>query len=80
MSISQIFDKGNSVLFTDLEALILKLGFVIPEEWIVMRAPRKNDTYVMDMSVIDSSMESTCLLSRASESDSLLWFGTGSSS
>ena len=32
MSVSQICDKGNSVLFTDLEALILKPGFVIPEE------------------------------------------------
>ena len=46
MSVSQICDKGNLVLFTDLEALILKPGFVIPEEWIVMRAPRKNETYV----------------------------------
>ena len=61
------------MLFTDLEALHLKLRFVISNEWIVMRTPRKNDTYVMDMSVSDPSMESTCLLSRASESDSLLW-------
>ena len=38
-----------------------------------MRAPRNNDTYVMDMSVSNPSMESTCLFSRASESDSLLW-------
>ena len=47
MSVSQICDKGHTVLFTDTEALVLKLGFVIPEEWIVMRAPRMNDTYVM---------------------------------
>ena len=67
MSVSQICDKENSVMFTDLEALILKPGIVIPDEWLVMRAPRKNDTYVMDMSVSDPSMESTCLLSRASE-------------
>ena len=73
MSVSQIFDKGNSVLFTTLEALILKPGFVIPEEWIVMRAARKNDTYVIVMSVSDPSMKSTCLLSRDSELDSLLW-------
>ena len=73
MSVSQICDKENSVLFTDLEALILKPGLMIPDEWIVMRAARKNDTYVMDMSVHDPSMEPTCLLSRASKSDSLLW-------
>ena len=38
-----------------------------------MRAPRGNDTYVMDMSNVDSSKESTCLLSKASESESQLW-------
>ena len=61
MSVSQICDKGHSVHFTDTEALVLKPGFVIPDEWIMMRAPRKNDIYVMDMSVAESSMESTCL-------------------
>ena len=73
MSVSQICDKGNSVHFTDKEALVLKPGFVVPEEWILMRAPRKNDIYIMDMSVTESSMDSTCLLSKASASDSLLW-------
>ena len=38
-----------------------------------MRAPRKNDTYVIDMGIDEPSMESTCLLSKALESDSLLW-------
>ena len=70
MSVSQICDKGHTVLFTDIEALVLKPGFVIPEEWIVMRAPRRNDTYVMDMSTAESSKESTCLLPKASESES----------
>ena len=32
MSVSQICDKGNSMMFSDLEALILKPGFVIPDE------------------------------------------------
>ena len=54
MSVSQICDKGQTVLFTDTEASVLKPGFVIPEEWIVMRAPRRNDTYVMDMSTTES--------------------------
>ena len=73
MSVSQICDKKHSVHFTDSKALVLKPGFKIPEEWIMMRAPRKNDTYVMDMSIVEPSMESTCLLSKDSESDSLLW-------
>ncbi|XP_035830760.1 uncharacterized protein LOC118480158 [Helianthus annuus] len=51
LSISQICDRMYSTHFTDKECLILKLGFVIPEEWIIMRAPRVNDLYVLDMSV-----------------------------
>ena len=43
MSVSQICDKGNPVAFNEKEALVLKPGFVIPEEWILLRAPRKND-------------------------------------
>ena len=31
MSVSQICDKGHTVLFTDTEALVLKPSFVIPE-------------------------------------------------
>ena len=73
MSVSQICDKGNTVHFTDKEAVILKPGFEIPDDWIIMRAPRKRDTYVMDMSVEDPEVEATCLLSKASESDSVLW-------
>jgi len=73
MSVSQICDKENSVHFTKDEALVLKPGFVAPDEWIVMRAPRTKDLYLMDMSVADPAMEATCLLSKASESDSILW-------
>ena len=74
MSVSQIYDKGHSVHFTKFEALVLKAGVKIPEEWIIMRAPRRNDTYIMDMSVqYDAKEEPTCLLSKASETDSMLW-------
>ena len=73
MSVSQICDKGNPVAFNEKEALVLKPGFVIPEEWILLRAPRKNDIYIIDLSVKDDKMKPTCLLSKASEKDSLLW-------
>ena len=39
MSVSQICDKGNPVAFVEKEELILKPGFVILEEWILLRAP-----------------------------------------
>ena len=72
MSVSQICDKGNFVLFTDKAALILKPGFVIPDSWVLVTAPRKKDIYGLTLGVSDANKE-VCLLSKASESDSLLW-------
>ncbi|KAI3742551.1 hypothetical protein L1987_60236 [Smallanthus sonchifolius] len=74
LSVSQVCDKKFSFHFNDTECYILKPGFVIPNEWILMKAPRRNDTYILDMSVA-TTMDSipTCLLSKASESDSILW-------
>ncbi|KAI3820081.1 hypothetical protein L1987_13937 [Smallanthus sonchifolius] len=51
LSVSQICDKEYSVMFDMNECLILKPGFEVPEDWILMRAPRTNDTYQIDMSV-----------------------------
>ena len=60
--------------FTDKECLILKPGFVIPEEWIIMRAPRVNDLYVLDMSVATTTTgQAHCFVSRATEKESRLW-------
>ncbi|XP_076915950.1 uncharacterized protein LOC143575456 [Bidens hawaiensis] len=74
LSISQICDKQFSTHFTDRECLIFKPGFKIPEEWIIMRAPRVNDLYVMNMSTASTSSGSAqCFISRASEQESVLW-------
>ncbi|KAI3805358.1 hypothetical protein L1987_27669 [Smallanthus sonchifolius] len=74
LSVSQVYDKKFSFYFNDAECYILKPGFVIPDEWILMKAPRRNDTYVLDMSVATTTDSiPTCLLSKASESDSILW-------
>ncbi|KAI3825408.1 hypothetical protein L1987_06891 [Smallanthus sonchifolius] len=74
LSVSQVCDKKFSFHFNDSECYILKPGFVIPDEWILMKAPRRNDTYVLDMSVATTTDSiPTCLLSKASESDSILW-------
>ena len=40
LSISQISDKGYTVVFNNQECMILKPGYVVPSEWILMRAPR----------------------------------------
>ncbi|KAI3754763.1 hypothetical protein L1987_54553 [Smallanthus sonchifolius] len=74
LSVSQVCDKKFSFHFNDAECYILEPGFVIPDEWILMKAPRRNDTYVLDMSVATTTDSiPTCLLSKASESDSILW-------
>ncbi|KAI3814337.1 hypothetical protein L1987_19089 [Smallanthus sonchifolius] len=74
LSVSQVCDKKFPFHFNDAECYILKSGFVIPDEWILMKAPRRNDTYVLDISVTTPTDSiPTCLLSKASESYSILW-------
>ncbi|KAI3814158.1 hypothetical protein L1987_18905 [Smallanthus sonchifolius] len=74
LSVSQVCDKDFSLHFNQSEWLVLKPGFDIPEDWILMRAPRKNDTYMLDMrTAMTTSSIPTCLLSKASESESTLW-------
>jgi len=52
----------------------LKPGFVVPEEWVVLKAPRHNDTYRLDMtSVSSSSPVMTCLLAKSAVNAAKLW-------
>ncbi|GJS06060.1 hypothetical protein Tco_0362856 [Tanacetum coccineum] len=49
-SVSQMCDKKNSVLFTDTECLILSPSFkLLDESQVVLRAPRKEDVYSLDL-------------------------------
>ncbi|XP_035838906.1 uncharacterized protein LOC118486518 [Helianthus annuus] len=73
MSVSQVCDKGISVLFNDMECLFLKPGYVVPAEMIMLTTPRQNNTYVLNMKNAKTNDNLTCLISKASESESLLW-------
>ena len=73
LSVSQICDQKKTVFFNNTECLILKPGFTIPEEWILASAPRLGNLYMLNMSEARSSAGPVCLVSKASESDSLLW-------
>ncbi|KAI3742562.1 hypothetical protein L1987_60248 [Smallanthus sonchifolius] len=74
LSVSQMCDNEYSVMFDKTECMILKSGFKVPEDWILMRAPRTNDTYQIDMGVATTtSSVTTCLLTKAIELDSILW-------
>ncbi|XP_035831996.1 uncharacterized protein LOC118481024 [Helianthus annuus] len=80
-----IMDSGASKHMTGRKTLLYDVrgfnggyvdfaGFVIPEEWIIMRAPRVNDLYVLDMSVATTTTGQThCFMSRATEKESELW-------
>ena len=61
------------MLFNDMECIFLKPGFIPPTNMIMLKAPRQNNTYVINMRDAKSECQMTCLLSKASESESLLW-------
>ncbi|GJV26262.1 hypothetical protein Tco_1378957 [Tanacetum coccineum] len=49
-SVSQMCDKKNSVLFTDTKCLILSPSFkLLDENQVVLRAPRQNGVYSLDL-------------------------------
>ncbi|GKC23724.1 ribonuclease H-like domain-containing protein [Tanacetum coccineum] len=57
-SVSQMCDKKNSVLFTESECLILSPSFMLfDESQVVLRAPRKDDVYSLDLKNIVPSGE-----------------------
>ncbi|KAD5318304.1 hypothetical protein E3N88_18250 [Mikania micrantha] len=74
LSVSQICDKQYKVLFDDSKCYILKKGVVIPEDWILFSAPRKQDLYVLNMATASTtSSTASCFMTKATEKDSILW-------
>ncbi|KAK1424128.1 hypothetical protein QVD17_19443 [Tagetes erecta] len=73
LSVSQICDKNIPVMFLPNECLFLKPEFSVPEELVIMRAPRRNDTYMLNMGSKESNSTMTCLLSKASSFESFQW-------
>ncbi|KAI3797785.1 hypothetical protein L1987_33048 [Smallanthus sonchifolius] len=73
MSVSQVCDKQQSVLFNKAECLFLMPGFIIPEDLVLLRTRRRNNTYIVDMNDLETKASMACLLSKASKSESLLW-------
>ncbi|GJS52249.1 putative ribonuclease H-like domain-containing protein [Tanacetum coccineum] len=73
-SVSQMCDKKNSVLFTDTECLILSPSFkLLDESQVVLRAPRQNGVYNLDLKNIVPSGGITCLYANATTDESKLW-------
>jgi hypothetical protein len=66
LSVSQICDKKCPVLFFDTECLILSPDFKLEYRNLVMlRAPRTNDVYSIDLKNTNSVERATCLIAKA---------------
>nr|GEV22593.1 putative ribonuclease H-like domain-containing protein [Tanacetum cinerariifolium] len=73
-SVSQMYDKKNSVLFTDTECLVLSFDFKLPDaSQVLLRVPRENNMYNVNLKNIIPSRDLTCLFAKATLDESNLW-------
>ncbi|GJZ52916.1 putative ribonuclease H-like domain-containing protein [Tanacetum coccineum] len=64
-SVSQICDKKNNVLFTDTECLVLSSDFkLLDESQVLMRVPRKDNIYSVDLKSVVPTIGLTCLIAK----------------
>ncbi|GKB67166.1 putative ribonuclease H-like domain-containing protein, partial [Tanacetum coccineum] len=73
-SVSQMCDKKNRVLFNDTECIVLSLNFkLIDESQVLLRVPRKNNMYSVDLKNIVPKGGFTCLFAQPTSDESKLW-------
>ncbi|GJX66311.1 putative ribonuclease H-like domain-containing protein [Tanacetum coccineum] len=73
-SVSHMCDKKNCVLFTDTACFVLSPDFKLPDEsQILLKIPRKNNMYSVDMKNIVPKESLTCLVAKATLDESMLW-------
>ncbi|GJX25150.1 putative ribonuclease H-like domain-containing protein [Tanacetum coccineum] len=73
-SISQMCDKKNSVLFTNTACFVLSPDFKLADEsQVLLKVPRKNNMYSVDMKNIVPKESLTCLVAKATLDESMLW-------
>nr|GEX45837.1 putative ribonuclease H-like domain-containing protein [Tanacetum cinerariifolium] len=73
-SASQMCDKKNSILFTDTKCLVLSPDFKLPDEsQVLLKVPRKDNMYNVNLKNIVPSRDLTCLFAKAIIDESNLW-------
>ncbi|GJS86091.1 putative ribonuclease H-like domain-containing protein [Tanacetum coccineum] len=73
-SVSQICDKKKNVLFTDTECLVLSSDFkLLDESQVLLRVPRKDNIYSVDLKSVVPIKGLTCLFAKATIDESNLW-------
>ncbi|GKC50813.1 putative ribonuclease H-like domain-containing protein [Tanacetum coccineum] len=73
-SVSQICDNKNSILFTDSECLVLGKDFkLVDDTHVLLRTPRQQNMYSIDLKNVVPHKNITCLIAKASVDESMLW-------
>nr|GEW45883.1 hypothetical protein [Tanacetum cinerariifolium] len=73
-SVSQMCDKKNNVLFTDIECIVLSSDFKLPDgNHVLLRVPREDNMYNVNLKNIVPSRDLTCLFAKAALDKSNLW-------
>ncbi|GJV29155.1 retrovirus-related pol polyprotein from transposon TNT 1-94 [Tanacetum coccineum] len=73
-SMSQMCDKKNSVIFNDTECIVLSPNFKLTDEsHVLLKVPRKNNMYSVDLKNIVPKGGLTCLFAQATSNESKLW-------
>ncbi|GJW68367.1 putative ribonuclease H-like domain-containing protein [Tanacetum coccineum] len=73
-SVSQICDKKNNVLFTDTKCLVLSSNFkLLDESQVLLRVPRKDNIYSVDLKSVVPTRGLTCLIAKAIIDESNTW-------
>nr|GFA37322.1 retrovirus-related Pol polyprotein from transposon TNT 1-94 [Tanacetum cinerariifolium] len=73
-SVSQIYDNKNSVLFTDLECIVLGRDFeLLDDANILLRTHGQHNMYSIDLNNIVPHKDLTCLVAKASADECMLW-------
>ncbi|GJT83315.1 putative ribonuclease H-like domain-containing protein [Tanacetum coccineum] len=67
-------NKKNSVLFNDTECIVLSPNFkLIDESQVLLKVPRKNNMYSIDLKNIVPKGGLTCLFAKSTSDESKLW-------
>nr|GEW87165.1 ribonuclease H-like domain-containing protein [Tanacetum cinerariifolium] len=73
-SVSKMCDKKNNVLFTETKCIVLSPEFkLLDENQVLLRVPRENNMYNVDLKNIVPSRDLTCLSAKATLDESNLW-------
>ncbi|GKB94736.1 putative ribonuclease H-like domain-containing protein [Tanacetum coccineum] len=73
-SVSHMYDKKISVLFTNTACFVLSPDFKLPDEsQVLLKVLRKNNMYSVNMKNIVPKESLTCLVAKATLDESMLW-------